>query len=113
MVLCELLQRITYKQKMYVYVINAYGQNYCVGRGVRQELLDEDIHEEFVDHLMDEVDIINVAEDRALVVRIKDKHFNEPLQNQFSEDYAKKWNNTDPESRPFLYDCEMEDFTVK
>lgn len=107
--LCELLQHTRYDQKLYIYVTNIYGQNYCIGRGVRTELFDEDNFDELLYHLLDEISLITVANDKSLVVKVTDKHVNEPLENQYSEDYTKRWDPRDPDSRPFLYDCELED----
>lgn len=108
--LCEFIQRVQYDQYMYVYVTNIYGQNLCIGKGIRSDLLNEDLWEEFLFHLLDEVELITITADGKFVIRIKDKHFNERLESQYDENYAKKWKATDPDSRPFVFDCEMEDF---
>ncbi len=85
MTLCELLQKTKYNQKFYCYVTNNYDQNLSIGAGVRQELLDEEINEDLFWHLLDEVEMITVAADGALVVRTVDKYFNTPLQEQFDK----------------------------
>lgn len=110
MTLCELLQKTKYNQKFYCYVTNNYDQNLSIGAGVRQELLDEEINEDLFDHLLDEVEMITVAADGALVVRTVDKYFNTPLQEQFNKEYAAKWNPLDKSSRPFKFSCELEDW---
>lgn len=110
MTLCELLQKTKYDQKFYCYVTNNYDQNLPVGAGVRKELLDEETNGDLFWHLLDEVDIITVAVDGALVVRTIDKYFKTPLQEQFDKEYAAKWNPLDKSSRPFKFSCELEDW---
>lgn len=39
MTLCELLQCVTYDQKLVIYLTNEYDQNLLIGRGTRRELL--------------------------------------------------------------------------
>lgn len=108
--LCEFIQRVQYDHYMYVYVTNAYDQNLCIGKGVRNDLLNEELWCEFLEHLLDEVELITTTSDGKFVIRVNDKHYNEPLQNQYDENYAKKWRADDPDSRPFVFGCEMEDF---
>lgn len=109
MTLCELLQKTRYDQKFYCYVTNIYDQNLPIGSGERKELLNEEINDDLFYHLLDEVDMITVSSDGALVIRTVDKYFKTQLQDQFDKDYVAKWNNLDKSSRPFKFSCELED----
>lgn len=110
MTLCELLQKTKYTQKFYCYVTNDFDQNLIIGRGTRKELLDEDINEDLFFHLLDDIFMITVAYDGALVVRTVDKYFETPLQEQFDKKYVERWDSSDASSRPFKFSRELEDF---
>ena len=110
--LCELLQKTKYNQKFYCYVTNNYDQNIRIGMGERKELLDEDINESLFSHLLDDVEMITVAADGALVVRTIDENFEIPLQEQFDKGYVERWNSMDESSRPFKFSCELEDWRL-
>lgn len=113
MTLCELLQKTQYDQKFYCYVTNEFNQNLPIGEGTRSELLNEEINDDLFFHLLDEIDLITIAYDGALVVRTVDKYYKTPLQEQFDKKYVEKWNTLDKSSRPFKFSCELEDFVVK
>lgn len=108
--LCELLQKTKYDQKFYCYVTNCYGQNLPIGSGTRIELLHEEINDELFWHLLDEVDSITVARDGALLIRTKDNHYDERLEEQYEDRYTKHWDKLDPSSRPYKFCMEMEDW---
>lgn len=110
MTLCEFMQKLAYNQKLHCYVINAYDQNHNIGRGVRRELLDEDENDELFDHLLDEVDFIRIAKDNTVVVFVRDRYFNQRLEEQYSEIQVQKWSRFDKNSRPYLFSSELEEF---
>lgn len=110
MTLCELLQTTKYTQEFHIYVTNDYDQNEPIGHGRRAHLLNADECGELFPHLLDKVDLISVAKNGALVVRVIDENYNEPLENQYGEDYVKRWDRYDPTTRPYKFSCELEDF---
>lgn len=98
-------------QIFHVYVTNIYDQNIEIGHGRRRDIVNEDITEMGIDHLMDKVDTWSVAKDGSIVVKLIDSHYEEKAEKQYDEDYAKIWNNFKPETRPWKHSCELEDFT--
>ena len=110
MMLVELLQKVRYTQIFYVYLENVYDQNLPIGSGTRRDLLDEYENEEIISYLTCPVTLITTTKNGALVVRVRDEHFDERLEKQFNPEYAQKWNSLDMSSRPFKHSCEMEDF---
>lgn len=99
-------------QVYHVYVRNIYDQNIEIGHGTRREIMDEDITEEGIDHLMDNVDGWSVARDGSVVVCLRDGHFYERAEQQYSPGYVAKWDNLKPETRPWKHSCELEDFAL-
>lgn len=113
MTLLDVLRTVKYYQKLYIVVINQYGQNVCIAKGRLHEFLcDEETAFDLLDHYDDKVDMITPAKDGCFVVRIKDEHFHEPLEKQYNESYVNKWDINDKNSRPFLFDTEMPDWIL-
>lgn len=113
MTLLDVLRTVKYYQKLYIFVINDYGQNVCIGKGRFDFILrGEESAYDLLDHYLDEVEMITPAKGGAFVVRIKDEHYNERLETQYNESYVAKWDATDKDSRPFLFDCEMHDWIL-
>lgn len=106
MILCELLQRVTYDQILIIYLSNDYDQNLLIGQGTRQELLN-DTDEELFFHLMDKVQLVTVTNNKSLFIKIENENHAVLLENQYSDDYVKRWKREDPETRPFRFSCEL------
>ena len=83
MTLYDILRVTRYWQRFCCYVTNAYDQNVPIGFGTRRELLDEEQNDELFDYLMCNVDSITVTKDKALLVRVRDEHYNQPLEEQY------------------------------
>ena len=62
MILHGLLDSSVYSQQFSVYLTNDYDQNLLIGRGTREEMLNED--ESFFSHLMDKVVVWEIRGDR-------------------------------------------------
>lgn len=110
MTLYDLMLPAMANQIFHVYVTNTYDQNIEIGHGQRRDILNEEVTVEGIDHLMDVVDTWSVAADGSVVVKLIDSHFKEPAEQQYSKSYVEKWNNLNPETRPWKYSCELEDF---
>lgn len=108
MILYDVLRATKYYQRFCCYVINAYDQNYPIGFGTRKELLDEEQNDELFDYLMCDVDMITVAKDGSLVIRVRNEHYNQPLEKQY--ECTGGWKVSDPATRPFKFSSEMEDW---
>lgn len=108
MTLYDILRVTRYWQKFCCYVTNAYDQNVPIGFGTRRELLDEEQNDELFDYLMCDVDSIFVTKDKSLLIRVRDEHYNHPLEEQYKCTGA--WKVSDPATRPFKFSSEMEDF---
>lgn len=108
--LVELFRCVRFDQEFYIYIINSFDQNRLIGKGIRNHLLNELENEEILDHLLDEIYLITIAKDKSLLVRIQDNSFNESLEEQYEKEYTKKLDIKLPESRPYKFSCEMEDF---
>ena len=108
MMLYDLLRITRYDQRFCCYVTNDFDQNIPIGFGVRKELLDTDQNDDFFDYLMCDIDMITVAKDGALVVRVRDEHFNQRLEEQY--ECTGGWKVSDPKTRPFKFSNEMEDW---
>lgn len=96
-------------QKYHVYTTNIYDQNIELGHGIRKQIMNEDEGEAF-EHLMDEVDVWHVSNDGSVVILLRDKHFYERAEEQYSPEYVSRWDNLRPETRPWKYSCELEGF---
>ena len=111
MTLYDILRATKYWQKFCCYVTNAYDQNVPIGFGTRRELLDEEQNDELFDYLMCDIDMITVAKDGALVVRVRDERFYQRLEEQFQ--CTGGWKVSDPATRPFKFSTEMEDWNFR
>lgn len=107
MVLHGLLDSSVYSQQFSVYLTNDYDQNLLIGRGTREEMLNED--ESFFSHLMDKVVVWEIRGDR-LIVFIEDEHHKERMEEQFSN--SDKWGK-EPGERPWRHSIETELYTDK
>ena len=85
-----------------------YDQNVPIGFGTRRELLDEEQNDELFDYLMCDVDSITVTKDKSLLIRVRDEHYNQPLEKQY--ECTGGWKVSDPKTRPFKFSNEMEDW---
>lgn len=108
MTLYDILRATKYWQKFCCYVTNSYDQNVPIGFGTRRELLDEEQNDELFDYLMCNVDSITVTKDKALLVRVRDEHYNQRLEEQY--ECTGGWKVPDPKTRPFKFSNEMEDW---
>ena len=108
MTLYDILRATKYWQKFCCYVTNSYDQNVPIGFGTRRELLDEEQNDELFDYLMCDVDSITVAKDKSLLIRVRDEHYNKPLEEQY--ECTGGWKVSDPKTRPFKFSNEMEDW---
>ena len=108
MTLYDILRITRYWQKFCCYVTNSYDQNVPIGFGTRRELLDEEQNDELFDYLMCNVDSITVTKDKALLVRVRDEHYNQRLEEQY--ECTGGWKVSDPKTRPFKFSNEMEDW---
>lgn len=108
MTLYDILRVARYWQKFCCYVTNAYDQNVPIGFGTRRELLDEEQNDELFDYLMCNIDSITVTKDKALLVRARDEHYDQRLEEQYK--CTGGWKVSDPKTRPFKFSNEMEDW---
>lgn len=108
MTLYDILRVTRYWQKFCCYVTNVYDQNVPIGFGTRRELLDEEQNDKLFDYLMCDVDSISITKDKSLLIRVRDEHYNHPLEEQYECTGA--WKVSDPVTRPFKFSGEMEDF---
>lgn len=54
------------------------------------------------------IDGITVTKDKALLVRVRDEHYNQRLEEQY--ECTGGWKVSDPKTRPFKFSNEMEDW---
>lgn len=108
MTLYDILRATRYWQRFCCYVTNSYDQNVPIGFGTRRELLDEEQNDELFDYLMCNVDSITVTKDKALLIRVRDEHYNQRLEEQYN--CTGGWKVSDPKTRPFKFSNEMEDW---
>lgn len=108
MTLYDVLRVTKYYQTFCCYVTNAYDQNVPIGFGTRRELLDEEINDELFDYLMCDIDSIAVTKDKSLLIRVRDEHYNQRLEEQY--ECTGGWKVSDPATRPFKFSSEMEDW---
>lgn len=109
MTLYSLMMSAKADQIFHVYVTNIYDQNIEIGHGRRKDIVNEDIVEEGIYHLMDKVELWSVAKDGSVVVRLMDKHYRDRAEELYDEEYVKKWDNFNPETRPWKHSIELED----
>lgn len=112
--LWDLLHSTRCNQEFSIYVTNAYGQNVPVARGAIDDLFNLDNGEWLTfEHLMDKVEMFAVNDDGRIIVYLSDSHYYERAETQYAERYVKKWDIFKPETRPWLHDCETEEYTDK
>ena len=112
MKLWDMLVASQYMQIFSIYVTNVYDQNIPVARGTRSEMQEYDLDNgDLFYHLMDEVEYFNITKKGVMVIFLKDGHYEERAESQYSEDYVKKWDHRDPLTRPYLFGIETEEHT--
>lgn len=109
MTLYDLMINAQSTQIFHVYVTNIYDQNIEIGHGRRCEIVNEEITEMGIDHLMEKVGGWKIAKDGSMVVLLIDEHFEERAETQYNEKYVAKWDNLKPETRPWRHSCELEE----
>lgn len=116
MTLYDLLSAGQYMQMYSVYVTNAFDQNIPISRGTLTFMLAYIVNESDATlfyHLMDKVEYYHTTDDGVMVVFLRDEHFNETADYNYSDDYVKKWDSSDPNTRPYLHGIETEEYTDK
>lgn len=115
MTLYEIVSKAQYMQVFSIYLTNVYNQNIPISRGTRSEMIenDEDNEENFFNHLMCEVEYYHITKDGVMVVFIKDENYERDASFNYSEDYVKRWDRSDPKTRPWLFGIETEEYTDK
>lgn len=110
MKLYDLMSKALYIQVFHIYVRNARGQNLKIGSGTKQDFMeDEDVSEEFFNHLLDEIEVFEIVDDGSILVKLNDKYYETPIEELFFEKkYVQKWDNHNPETRPWRWDTEIE-----
>lgn len=114
MTLHEIMMSGQYFQVYSVYITNTYDQNIPLARGTLTEILGymaEEGDTTFFRHLTDKVEYYHITENKVMVVFVRDEHFGETVEYDYSEDYIAKWNNLDPKTRPFLHGIETEEYS--
>ena len=110
--LWDMLEASQYWQIFSIYVTNVYNQNIPVARGTLSEMKYYDIDDgELFCHLMDDVEYFHITKKGVMVLFIRDKHYEERAESQYSDDYVKRWNRRDPMTRPYLFGSETEEYT--
>lgn len=115
MTLYDIVSRAQYMQVFSIYLTNAYDQNIPISRGTRSEMIenDEDNEENFFNHLMCEVEYYHITKNGVMVVFIKDENYERNASFNYSKDYVKRWDMSDPKTRPWLFGIETEEYTDK
>ena len=112
MKLWDILEASQYNQIFSIYVTNVYGQNIPVARGTRSEMQEYDLDDgDLFYHLMDDVEYFHITKKGIMVLFLRDNHYEENAEQQYSEDYVKKWDRKDPKTRPYLHSIETEEYT--
>lgn len=112
MKLWDILEASQYMQVFSIYVTNVYGQNIPIARGTRSEMQEYDIDEgDLFYHLMDEIEYFHITKKGVMVLFLKDSHYEEKVEQQYSEDCVKRWDRRNPMTRPYLYSIETEEYT--
>ena len=114
MKLWDLLHVAQYFQVFSIYETNEYDENIPLARGKVIDLFDlKESEYNVFDHLMHEVEYINVTNDAVIVVFLRSEHYDESVATRYSEKYVAKWDTLKPDTRPWLHGCETEEFTDK
>ena len=113
MTLHDIVSKAQYTQVFSIYLTNVYDQNIPIARGTRADMIenDEDNEEDFFNHLMCEVEYYHITKDGVMVVFIEDENYERNASFNYSEDYVKRWNYSDPNTRPWLWGIETEEYT--
>ncbi len=104
MTLWDMLSVCQYTQQFDVYEGNAYDQNIIVASGSAEKLR---TNSDVFYHLMDEVDVYSVEPDSVIVIILKNANYQKKAEEQYSEDYVKRWDRYKPESRPWRWSIEI------
>ena len=116
MTLYDIVSKAQYMQVFSIYLTNAYDQNIPIARGTRSKMLwldTEENEEDFFNHLMCQVEYFHITEKRVMVVFIRDEHFEEQASYNYSDEYVKRWDESNPKTRPWLHGIETEEYTDK
>ena len=116
MTLYDLVNAGQYMQIYSIYITNVYDQNIPISRGTLQEMMGYYVEENdsiFFDHLMDKVEYYHITEKGIMVIFLRDDHFEDRADYNYSDDYVKKWDRRDANTRPYLNGIETEEYTDK
>lgn len=100
--LYEMLDVTLYYQTVCVYEINAYDQNMPLFKGTIDEARTDDNVWIF---LMNEIDQYYICDPKALVIKVKSKHYNDRFEEHYS--FSEKWGK-DISQRPWRYSIEID-----
>lgn len=115
MTLWDLLEAAQYEQVFSIYTHNAYDQNFPIARGTRSEMMaiDAEGEGELFEHLMHKIENYMFNKNGLMVIFLRDEKYNSRADEYYSAEIAKRWNNLDPDTRPWLYRTETEAYTDK
>ena len=112
MKLWDILEASQYMQIFSIYMTNVYDQNIPIARGTLADMQRYDLDEGgFFCHLMDDVEYFHITKKGVMVLFLRDEHYEEKAEEQYSQDYVMRWNRRDPRTRPYLHAIETEEYT--
>ena len=112
MKLWDILEASQYMQIFSIYVTNVYDQNIPIARGTRSEMQEYDLDDgDLFYHLMDDVEYFHITKKGVMVLFLRDKHYEESVESQYTAEYVKRWNRRNPMTRPYLHSIETEEYT--
>lgn len=106
MKLYDMLKNTRYYGKVRIYEGNAYDQNIRKFAGSVSEARTDE--EDVFDLLMCDVDMYYCTHDWIIII-VKSKEYEIPCEKLFQEKYVQMWDRNNPNTRPWVYMCEIDE----
>lgn len=110
--LYELMHASVYYNVYFIYARNEFGECFKIDEGTWIEMLnDPDGEYNLWWHCGDEVDQWLVTPHGNIIVYVRDKQYKVPAKERgYREGYMEKWDRFDPNTRPYRYTLETEEY---
>lgn len=106
--LMDFLSTCRYDQHFFIYETNDYDQNVLLGKGTLEELRENDEFD--LEYLTSEIEIWQIRDDGTMFIQVEGNTPSRMRQEGYPKEYVKRWDNYDPNTRPWLYSAELDCF---
>ena len=106
--LIDFLTTCRYDQHFFIYETNDYDQNVLLGKGTLEELRENDEFD--LAYLISEIERWQIRDDGTMFIQVEGNTPSMMRQEGYAKKYVERWDNHDPNTRPWLYSAELDCF---